>query len=138
MPSQYSTEIKAQALALVRQGETAQNAARILRLPERTVQSWAARLRQIAVEQDDRELLDEDYRLALRSSALIHNAYDTIEESGEEHKHLISLNAIRGTAIDKIIKRNQSNTQVNIGQFVITVAPNQLPAINADIVDVTD
>ena len=106
MASQYSTETKAEVLALVRQGEPADRAGAACGVPARTAQLWAKRFRQIAAEEGDREIIDEDYRLALRSSQLIHDAYDSIEEEGTAQKHLIALNAIRGTAIDKLLKRD--------------------------------
>ncbi len=105
MASQYSSETKAEVLALVRQGETADRAGAACGVPARTAQLWAKRFREIAAEEGDREIIDEDYRLALRSSQLIHDAYDSIEEEGNAAKHLIALNAIRGTAIDKLLKR---------------------------------
>lgn len=101
MPSQYSTEDKAQALALVATGLPASHAAERLGIPERTVSFWALRMRQIAAEEGDREIVDEDYRIIRRSQDLIQDGLDNIHESGEAHKHLIALNAIKGTAQDK-------------------------------------
>lgn len=111
MPSQYNVDTKAQALALMAQGETAEAAAAALRLPARTVQHWRQRWRQIAAEEDDPKLLEEDYRIALRYSELLHLAADHIgeDESGERAaKSLIAINAVRGTAIDKILRRRES------------------------------
>ena len=117
MASQYSSETKVEVLALVRQGEPADRAGAACGVPARTAQLWARRFREIAAEEGDREIIDEDYRLALRSSQLIHDAYDSIEEEGNAAKHLIALNAIRGTAIDKLLTRNRGNTRS--GSFVI-------------------
>ena len=119
MASQYSCETKAEVLALVRQGEPADRAGAACGVPARTAQLWAKRFRQIAAEEGDREIIDEDYRLALRSSQLIHDAYDSIEEEGNAAKHLIALNAIRGTAIDKLLKRQPGQaSQTTISVFV--------------------
>ena len=82
MASQYSSETKAEVLALVRQGEPADRAGAACGVPARTAQLWAKRFREIAAEEGDREIIDEDYRLAQRSSYLIHDAYDSIEEEG--------------------------------------------------------
>ena len=80
MASQYDTETKAQALTLLRLGKPASHVAVELEIPERTVSHWAQRWREIAAEEGDRILTDEDYRLALRTSQLLHDALDQMEE----------------------------------------------------------
>ena len=105
MPSQSDTETHAQALALIRLGKPASHVAQELHLPERTVQHWGQRWREIAEEEGDKILTDEDYRLSIRTSQLIHDALDQMEGRDDLWKYLVPLNVIRGTAIDKIIKR---------------------------------
>lgn len=131
MPSQYSTDVKAQVLAEVAGGEPMLHVARAHGISERTVRTWCQRFRQIATEQDDRELIDEDYRLALRYSAILHDAADYIQadESGERaFKAMIASNAIRGTAVDKIIKRQERNTEAPRGPFIQIIVDGQLIA----------
>ena len=59
MASQYSTEVKAEALALLQLGEPASHVAQDKGIPERTVQHWASRWREIAAEEGDKILTDE-------------------------------------------------------------------------------
>ena len=102
MPSKYDTETKAQVLALVHQGVPADRAGREHGIPERTAQFWAARMRQVAANETDRELLDEDYRIALRTGDLIQDALDIIQEDGSAAKHLTQLTIARGISLSKI------------------------------------
>ncbi len=107
MPSQYDTETKAQALALLELGKPASHVAQEMSLPERTVSRWAMRWRQMAAEEGDRILTEEDYRLAVRTSQLLHDALDQMEGKEDLWKYLVPLNIVRGTAIDKILKRQE-------------------------------
>lgn len=111
MASQYDTETKAQALTLLELGKPASHVAGELKLPERTVQHWAQRWRRIAAEEGDRILTDDDYRLALRVGELIHDALDQMVDRDDLYKYLVPLNIIRGTAIDKILKRREAKHQ---------------------------
>ena len=70
-------------------------------LPERSVQIWAKRLREISPKEVPQTIRDEDLKIIGRSQELIHDAYDEIEEAGEAKKYLIPINAIKGTAQDK-------------------------------------
>ena len=65
--SQYSVEQKAQALARIRLGEPAKKVALELGYPPRTVQGWAAEMRQSALEENDRIIVDQDYHLVIRT-----------------------------------------------------------------------
>lgn len=135
MPSQYDTETHAQALALIQLGKPASHVAQDLQLPERTVQNWALRWRQIAAEEGDRILTDEDYRLAVRTSHLIHDALDQLEGRPDTYKHLVSLNVIRGTAIDKILKRKQgAQPTVNADKVLIVVNAAKPDIIEGEVV----
>ena len=109
----YSDSDRARVKALMMQGHGSPTIATLTGFPERTVAHWMMRWREIAAQEGDRELLDRDYRVAIRSDELIHDAYDYIaqDETGERAaKNLIALNAVRGTAIDKLIKRRDLST----------------------------
>lgn len=107
MPSQYDLDTKAQALALVALGKPAEHVAVELGIPKRTVNAWAQRMRQIAIEQDDKTIYDEDYRIVLRTGEMIHDALDDLAEQPDKHRFLVPLNIVRGTHIDKIFKRRE-------------------------------
>lgn len=144
MPSQYSSDIKARALALLTAGEPASHVAATLRaedpastLSERTVQFWASRFRQIALNEDDKTLIDEDYRIALRYSELLHLAADYIgeDDTGERAaKALYGINAARGTSVDKILKRQElaqraaQPEQDNARPLIVFIQGNIAPA----------
>lgn len=99
----YTEDQKAGALALVRQGKSAEHAAAELRLPPRSVQRWVKRHRETSSEQDDPILQSESFRLAMRAAELLHTALDQIEDEGNPAKHMAVLNAIRGTSIDNLL-----------------------------------
>ncbi len=111
MASQYDTETKAQALALLELGKPASHVAQEMSIPERTCQRWAMRWREMAAEEGDKILTDEDYRLAVRTSQLLHDALDQMEGKEDLWKYLVPLNIVRGTAIDKILKRQEPKYQ---------------------------
>jgi hypothetical protein len=121
MASQYDTETKAQALALLELGKPASHVAQEMRVPERTVSRWAMRWRQMAAEEGDRLLTDEDYRLAVRTSQLLHDALDQMEGKEDLWKYLVPLNIVRGTAIDKILKRQEPKYQPSLQAQKITI-----------------
>ena len=123
IPSQYSTETKAQAMALVRQGVPGSHAAQQLGIPERTVNFWALRLRQIASNETDRDLLDDDYRLALRTGELLHDALDAIHDAGTAEKHLSQLAITRGISLSKIAEsKTQGRPQSGVYVVVLNAA----------------
>jgi hypothetical protein len=62
----------------------------------------------MAAEEGDKILTDEDYRLAVRTSQLLHDALDQMEGKEDLWKYLVPLNIVRGTAIDKILKRQEA------------------------------
>ncbi len=121
MPSQYDTETKAQALALLELGKPARHVAQEMAIPERTCQRWAVRWRQMAAEEGDKILTDEDYRLAVRTSQLLHDALDQMEGKEDLWKYLVPLNIVRGTSIDKILKRQEPKYQPNLQAQNITI-----------------
>ena len=92
----YTREEKAEALALMRTGVSAQRAAKELGLQPRTVQIWAKRFREISPEEMPKSIRDEDLKIVQRAQDLIHEAFDEIEETGDARKYLIPLNAVKG------------------------------------------
>jgi hypothetical protein len=121
MPSQYDTETKAQALALLELGKPASHVAQEMSIPERTVSRWAMRWREMAAEEGDRILTEEDYRLAVRTSQLLHDALDQMEGKEDLWKYLVPLNIVRGTSIDKILKRQEPKYQPSAQAQNITI-----------------
>ena len=136
MASQYDTEIKAQALTLLRLGKPASHIAVELEIPERTVSHWALRWREIAAEEGDKELSDEDYRLSLRVGELIHEALDQLEGREDLYKYLVPLNIVRGTSIDKILKRKEAKHPPVKAENVLIIVNAQKPeTIEGELVE---
>ena len=118
----YTEDQKAGALALVRQGKSAEHAAAELGLPSRSVQRWGKRHRETSVEEDDPLLQSESFRLAMRAAELLHTALDQIEDEGNPAKYAAVLNAIRGTSIDKLLwERKLTPEKVDETPFVIVL-----------------
>ena len=132
MASQYDTETKAQALALLELGKPASHVAQEVRIPERTVSRWAMRWREMAAQEGDRLLTEEDYRLAVRTSQLLHDALDQMEGRDDLHKYLVPLNIVRGTAIDKILKRKEAKNLPVQAQNVLIVVNALEPVTGQD------
>ena len=136
MASQYDTETKAQALALLELGNPASHVAQELSIPERTVSRWAGRWRQMAAEEGDRILTDEDYRLAVRTSQLLHDALDQMEGKEDLWKYLVPLNIVRGTSIDKILKRKEAkHSPVQAQNITINFISQERPQESPDIIE---
>ncbi len=104
----YTREEKAEALALMRTGVSAQRAATELGLQPRTVQIWGKRFREISPEEMPQSIRYEDLKIVQRAQELIHEAFDEIEETGDARKYLIPLNAVKGTAQDKDFRSRES------------------------------
>ncbi len=140
MASQYDTETKAQALALLELGKPASHVAQEMAIPERTCQRWAMRWREMAAEEGDKILTDEDYRLAVRTSQLLHDALDQMEGKEDLWKYLVPLNIVRGTAIDKILKRQEPKYQPSLQAQKITINfisqknPNSPDVVEGEVV----
>ena len=124
--SKYTTEIKAQAVAIAT-GSTAAQAARELQLPYRTVARW---IQTYAAQPGNEEWADANRQVISRSTELTLDGLDQLEERGEAYKNLIALNAIRGTAIDKQSK--YSGGTVNIIALVTSKAAELQSAIEGE------
>ncbi len=128
MASQYDVETKAQALALVRMGKPAKRVAVELGLPIRTVQTWASEQRQMALEEDDRIIADQDYHLVIRTGELIQDALEELAASDQPlYKYLVPLNIVRGTPQDKILRRKESK-----GTTVHTYGPTLIVSVSRE------
>ena len=145
MGSKYDTNAKAQALALLELGKPASHVAQELVIPVRTVQRWAVGWREMAAKEGDKALTDRDYRLSIRVEELLHVALDQLEERGELYKQLIPLNAIRGTSVDKILKRQEAKHQpqaqaqsIQINFIVQPPPPDRDDAIEGEVIEERD
>ena len=127
----YSREQKAEALAFMRTGVSAQRAANELGLQPRTVQIWAKRFREISPEEMPQSIRDEDLKIVQRAQELIHEAFDEIEETGDARKYLIPLNAVKGTAQDKDFRTRESQASTSI-TIVFPTRPTDEPAVEAE------
>ncbi len=114
----YTREEKAEAVALMKTGVSAQRAATELGLQPRTVQIWGKRFRELSPEDMPQSIRDEDLKIVQRAQELIHEAFDEIEETGEARKYLIPLNAVKGTAQDKDHRARQANP-TSVTQYII-------------------
>jgi hypothetical protein len=88
----------------------------------------------MAAEEGDKILTDEDYRLAVRTSQLLHDALDQMEGKEDLWKYLVPLNIVRGTSIDKIIKRKEAkyappSAQTVTVNFVFAESPREDPDV---------
>ena len=140
MASTYSRAVKAEALALVELGETAQRAAQRLNIPERTVQDWAQRTREIAAEQEHPRRIAEWYRLTARSQACLHDGLDAIKDDETALKHLTQLTVLAGVGTDKIFRDREPKYGMSLkatGPIVI-VCNAQAPVIEGECTDVTE
>ena len=115
----YTREEKAEALALMRTGVSAQRAATELGLQPRTVQIWGKRFRELSPEELPQSIRDEDLKIVQRAQELIHEAFDEIEELGEARKYLIPLNAVKGTAQDKDHRERQAHPTQGSHTYII-------------------
>ena len=127
----YTREEKAGALALVNQGLSAKKAANQLGISPRSVQIWAKRLREISPKETPDDIRNEDLKLIRRSQELINDAYDEMEDTGVALKHLIPLNAVKGTAQDKDFRSRESQPSTPI-TIVFTTRPRDLPVVEAE------
>lgn len=119
----YTQQDRAEALAaMTLEGKPADRVAVELGIPGRTVAHWAQKWREVTPEQSHPAIEQDDVDLALRFAGVLHKAAEYIEQddTGERaFKSMIASNAVRGTAIDKILKRQQGPNTVNVGVFII-------------------
>jgi uncharacterized protein YerC len=130
-------DLKAQAIALMRQGKTNRFIADETGISIRHLQRLRKRIREVAVENGDILLAEGDLSLAVRAMDLLHDAMDEIEDLEEKRKFIFQLNAIRGTSEDKIIYREnvRQNAKMAYGVHIIAAAARlglQAPVIEGE------
>lgn len=142
MPSQYSREIKAEALALVELGESYERAAQRLNIGcERTVRRWAERVRQLSTEQEHPAVIDDWYRLTRRTQSNLHDALDAIQDDETALKHLSQLTVLAGVGTDKIFRDREPKYGAGlrvVGPIVIVTHAQRPEVIEGGAVEVTE
>ena len=142
MPSQYSRDVKAEALALVELGVPASEAAKRLNIGcARTVQRWAERCRQVSTEQDYPQRMAEWYRLTARTQAKLHDGLDAIQDDDTALKHLSQLTVLAGVGTDKILRDREPKYGASIkmtGPIVIVTHAQRPEIIEGEATDVTN
>ena len=111
--SRYDRETRATALAIATETSAA-NAGRELDVPERTVRNW---VQHYNAESGRNEWAEDNHDVIERSTSKIMQGMDEIPE-GQTYRHLMALNAIRGTSIDKLQKQSTPQGSTNIQVFV--------------------
>ena len=136
----YSREVKAEALALVELGVSAQHAAERLNIEPRSVQLWAKRLREITPEQEHPPVINDWYRLTRRTQGILHDGLDAIKDDETALKHLTQLTVLAGVGTDKIFRDREPKYGLSLkttGPIVI-VTNAQAPVIEGECTDVTE
>ncbi len=119
MPSQYSTETKAEVIEMGRQGTPSRQIARKLSVPLRTAQDWLQHARELAIAEDrDPRLVDGEYRLAYMGQMIqesqLNELADMIGRGESTLKYGLLTNVIKGTSIDKVQKQPVSIGTQNV------------------------
>lgn len=137
--SPYPIEVRAQAIALYRLKLNCDHVAQELGLEPRTVQRWVRRYRQVSLTEDDAHLVNQDYAIADMAGEQILDAIEHLDTQGPDAKLklLVPLNIVRGTSIDKIIKRSDTSKGTQIGVFIISQGNETVDVRTIDAV-VTD
>ncbi len=109
MPSQYSTETKAEVIEMARQGVATPQIARKLDIPRRTANQWLKIARDLAIAEDrDPRLVDGEYRLAYMGQMIqesqLNELAEMIERGESTLKYMVPTNITKGTSFDKIQK----------------------------------
>lgn len=122
MGAMIPDHIKAQALALLATGLTPRQIAPELGVTWRCIYQWRQQaLHDPSLEQEDKNQLIREYRIAELADNNIADALEYIAEQGPALgiKHLIAQNAIAGTMRDKIMKRKDSGKAQSFQNFVL-------------------
>ena len=114
-------EPRAQALALMKEGHSAVETAGLVGIPVRTVQHWAARWREIALNQETPEIINDWARLTRRAQGILHDGLDEAEQSEEKGKYLTRMTVLAGVGTDKLQKESTPPTQTQSVVFLINV-----------------
>jgi hypothetical protein len=142
-----SKETKARALALMQAGMSTSEVVQKLKglVSRRTVFRWAGRWREIDEGDVEPLLKDSNVLIATRADELLHDWLDVLEnldldtEKGQKTllKYAMQLNAVRGTAIDKLLaKRHEDSESAGMAGIMSLLAeasktfdPTDLPAL---------
>ena len=116
-----SLETKSRALALMQAGMNPSQVAEKLKglVSRRTVFRWAGRWRQIEEGDVEPLLKDSNVLIAARADEILHDWLDVLEELDLDTergrktllKYGMQLNAIKGTAIDKILAKRHEDSE---------------------------
>ena len=139
MPSQYSTETKAEVIEMSRQGVTTPQIAQKLDIPRRTANQWLKIARDLAIAEDrDPLLVDGEYRLAFLGQRIQESQLEELAgmiERGESTlKYMVPTNITKGTSYDKIMKQP---TTIQAQSIVINFIEASPPAIEGEVVERT-
>ena len=108
----YTRDQKAQALAITAQSN-ATAAGKQLGIPDSTVRRWVQHYTADGVnnwDDDNRDVIELATRMVMQGMEEI--------PEGETYRHLMALNAIRGTGIDKILKQTAPSETTSISVFM--------------------
>lgn len=136
----YDRAVKAEALALVELGETAQRAAERLNINPRNVQRWVKRSREVSAEVEHPAVMNDWYRLTRRTQSRLHDGLDAIVDDDTALKHLTQLTVLAGVGTDKIFRDREPKYGLSLkatGPIVI-VTNAQAPVIEGECTDVTE
>ena len=149
-------EPKAQLIALHMQGHSIASASEQVGVSERTGWNWWRRYREVALNKEIPEIMQDWARIVRRTQAIMHSVLDQIERYAEiasnDHpgplaaiarivagrevlKHALTMNVYGGTGTDKLQKDSQPpnpppNIQIN---FVVQKNPDLL--VEGDVVE---
>ena len=135
-PHHTSDEPKAQLVALHMQGHSIASASEQVGVSERTGWNWWRRFREVALNKETPEIMEDWARIVRRSQGIMHSVLDQIEGYAEiaanDHpgplaaiarivagrevlKHAQTMNIYGGTGTDKLQKRDgEVAAQVNV------------------------
>src|SRR3990167_1904401 len=141
--SKYPDEVRAQVAAAARAGLPSPRIAAETNVPARTVREWITHAKEQAqLENRDPLLMNREYRLAFMAQAINEHQLEEVADLADQGKPTTSLilpvNALRGTAIDKVLKQREQSKPQNLAQLVIVINAQQQPEpdyIEAEIKD---
>ena len=141
--SKYPDEVRAQVVAGARAGLPSPRIAAETNVPARTVREWISHAKEQAqLENRDPLLMNREYRLAFMAQAINEHQLEEVADLADQGKPTTSLilpvNALRGTAIDKVLKQREQSQPQNLAQLVIVINAQQQPEpdyIEAEIKD---
>src|SRR3990167_7757219 len=108
--SKYPDELRAEAIAGAERGLNSPMIAAETNVPARTVRDWV-RLAKEQAQLEDRDpmLVNREYRLAFMAQAINERQLEEIADLADTDKptigYILPVNALRGTAIDKVMKQ---------------------------------